>query len=293
MKRPPSRSGSSKPKKVNNVIPLFPKPEKKSLPKKTLKTNRNIVRKASKRLSIHEKNAKSSISRIKPQPAFGKRIFIGSTIAVGLLAGLVAVAVFSPLLAVKNIEVVGNNRVSAKSILKDLNSLKGKPLPQISSEDVASKLSRYQLIDSVSAVSLPPSTLRVVVVERSAIAIVKINNIAYLYDVAGVQLGRSTDKDQLPVIEHAGNPASSETFKQAISVLLSIPIDLLPRVGSITATSKDNVVLNLKTYGQKILWGDDSQPSLKASVLSALMRHYKNQRGHTFDVSSPNQPSVY
>lgn len=213
--------------------------------------------------------------------------------AVATLALLVVVAVVSPLLAVHTIEVVGANRVSEKDILRDLNSLKGKPLPQISSEELASKLSKYQLIDSVSAVALPPSTLRVVVVERSAVAIVKINGIDYLYDAAGVQVGRAKLSDHFPVILNAGNPNTSQSFKQAIDVVLSLPLHLLTKVSAISAASKDNVVLSMRSYAQTILWGDNSQPALKASVLSALMNHYSKRYGCTFDVSSPSQPSVY
>jgi cell division protein FtsQ len=289
--RPPSRKPVAKPKRPNNVVPLFPKSVKAKPDSK--RTSRKVVRKESTRLSIHEKNAKRSIARLKPRMAFGRKVALAITGAVLSLVILVIVAVVSPLLAVREIEVVGANRVSAASILKDLNSLKGKPLPQITSDELAAKLSKYELIDSVSAVALPPSKLRVVVVERTAIAIVNINGIDYLYDAAGVQLGRATSTDLLPTIDHPGNPATSTAFSQAISVILSLPVALLPKIDKITAMSKDNVVLHLRDYSQKILWGDASQPALKAKVLSALLNHYAKHFGQTFDVSAPSQPSVY
>lgn len=245
------------------------------------------------RLTIQERNSRAAISKLKPRVKFGRRVIIASIAAVSLLAVLVTVAVLSPLLAVRKIEIVGTSRVPATAIEKDLKSLMGKPLPQVTSEELAAKLSKYQLIDSVSAVALPPSTLRVVVVERTAIVVVKINEILYLYDAAGVQLGRAKGSDKLPIVENPGDPASSKTFKQAINVILSIPLELLPKVASISASSKDDVVLRLRNYNQKILWGDDSDPALKARVLSALMKHYEKRFGQTFDVSSPNQPSVF
>jgi hypothetical protein len=76
-------------------------------------------------------------------------------------------------------------------------------------------------------------------------------------------------------------------------VLLSLPSSLLGQVWSIRAVSKDNVVLSLRSNRQSILWGDSSQPGLKAQVLAALMKHYKSSASITFDVSSPSQPSVY
>lgn len=297
MQRPPSRNGSQKPKRPNNVVPLFEKSAGKPVkPAKTVKPSkpaRANIRQASKRLQIHERNARASVAKLRPRMDFGRRVLIAIFASVSALAVLVVIAVVSPLLAVRSIEVVGTNRVAVKDVLRDLDSLKGKPLPQITSDELAAKLSKYQLIDSVSAVALPPSTLRVVIVERSAVAIVKINGFDYLYDAAGVQVGRASASDRLPVILNAGNPNTSKTFKQAIDVVLTLPVSLLGRVSAISATSKDNVVLSLRNDSQTILWGDDSQPALKASVLAALMKHYPNRYGCTFDVSSPSQPSVY
>lgn len=276
MKRPPSRSGSIKPKKAiknnrDNVVQLFPN---------RTQTTKKI-------------RANSKVTKFRPRISFGKRIKVSLIASVSVLVIFVLVAVFSPILAVQKIEIVGAHLVSKESIAKDLKSFVGKPLPQISSDEVASKLSKYELIDSVSVVSLPPSTLRVVVVERTAIATVVINNVRYLYDPAGVQIGRATAADNLPVIIGAGDPATSKSFSRAIDVLLSLPMSLLPKLDTIRASSKDNVVLGLRLNSQQILWGDASQPGLKAKVLAALMDHYPVKVGLTFDVSSPNQPSVY
>jgi cell division protein FtsQ len=291
LKRPPSRTGSKKP--PAKVIPLLPKRAKKASSATKPSLKREVIRKQAKRLGAAERLNRASVAKLRPRVAFGRRVFLASVVSVGLLVVLVIVAVVSPLLAVREIEIVGSNRVSASAILKDLNYLKGKPLPQITSEELATKLAKYELIDSVSAVALPPSKLRVVVVERSAIAIVSINNVSYLYDAAGVQLGRAGTKDRLPVIQNAGNPATSESFKSAVAVLLSLPVDLLPKVFSVSAASKDNVVLALRSYNQQIFWGDASDPALKAKVLGALMKHYATHYRATFDVSSPSQPSVY
>ena len=213
-------------------------------------------------------------------------------VSIGLLLVLVLVSVFSPLLAIQKIEIVGNSKVSTKDVAKDLEFLKGLPLPQVSNDAIVAKLSKYQLIDSVSAVSMPPSTLRVVIVERKALAKVSINGIDYLYDAVGVQLGRAESKDKLPTILSAGDPKSSPTFKQAIAVILSVPVVLLPKISAIQALSKDDVTLFLRASNQRVLWGDDSQRALKAKVLLALLTHYEGQYGLTFDVSSPNNPTV-
>lgn len=294
MKRPPSRTGATKPKKARRAPSiLLPMRPTKAAAEKPVKPSRQVIRKESKRLSLSEKNSRNNVARIRPKVDFGKRIILAVVSSVSVLVVLVLIAVFSPLLAVHDIEVVGANRVSSAAILRDLKTLKGKPLPQITSDEIAAMLNKYQLIDSVSAVALPPSKLRVVVVERSAVVIVRINEIAYLYDAAGVQLGRAKPSDKLPEVINAGNPSTSKSFSSAIKVVLSLPMDLLPKVSAISASSLDNVVLDLRAFNQRILWGDDSDPALKAKVLAALMNHYAKRYGQTFDVSSPSQPSVY
>jgi cell division protein FtsQ len=244
------------------------------------------------RLKAHEAGARSRVSRIRPNLSLAKKLWISVGVSLGLLVVLVVVAVFSPLLAIQKIEIVGNSKVSSKDLTKDLAFLKGLPLPQVSNDAIVAKLSKYQLIDSVSAVSMPPSTLRVVIVERKALAKVSINGIDYLYDAVGVQLGRAQTSDKLPSIYSAGDPKSSESFKQSIEVLLSVPVKLLPKIAGIQALSKDNVTLFLRSWNQKVLWGDDSNRALKAKVLMALLDHYDGKYGLTFDVSSPNNPTV-
>ena len=291
MKRPPSRSGSKnsggrQKSPRDNVVQLF---DRKSKPKRVRPQQASDAK--SRKPAVSKLN--TSVARLRPRTSFGKKVFLAVSVSLVALVVLVIVTVFSPLLAVSKIEVVGTKMVSEKSVLKDLASLKGKPLPQVSNDEVAARLGKYQLIDSVSVVSVPPNTLRVVVTERTAIAIVVVNNIRYLYDAAGVQLGRAAVEDRLPIISAAGNPATSKAFSRSIDVILSLPLSLLPEVEWIRATSKDNVVLNLRRNGQSVLWGDASAPGLKAEVLLALMKHYKRTLNITFDVSSPNQPSVY
>ncbi len=273
------------------MVQLFP--VKSAKPKAKTKPAKPKIKNAAKRLSIHERNARSQVSKISPRVNFAKRVWIGIIAGLMTLVILVGVAVFSPLLALEKVVVVGTELVSEKSILKDLDYLKGRPLPQISNDEVTKKLSKYELIDSVSIVSVPPHTLKVLVTERTAIALVQVNGVAYRYDAVGVQLGRSTGAEKLPLILGSGNPATSKSFSRAVNVILSLPLSLLPSVQSIRATSKDNVVLALRSNRQRVLWGDSSQPGLKAKVLGALMQNYDDRVGLTFDVSSPNQPSVY
>ena len=99
--------------------------------------------------------------------------------------------------------------------------------------------------------------------------------------------------EPLPVIVIDEAPEESKQFEAAIEVLLALPQDLLIRVSEINAKSKDDVVVRLRGYSaQRIIWGDQSDSTLKSKVLDALISNQKTSDQVTFDVSSPNAPVV-
>lgn len=216
-------------------------------------------------------------------------ISIGSTLA---LLGLVLATIFTPLLAVEKITVTGLNRLKEATIQKALQPLQGVPLTLISENSISDALSKFSLIESFSIVAVPPHEVIVKVVERTPIAIVRQNGVEYLYDPAGIRLGKAGEA-KLPRIELNNDPKSSAEFRAAIDVILALPADLLGRVASINAKSKDDVTLELRgAAGQKIIWGDGSNSVLKSKVLAALIKNHKKSDSVTFDVSSPNAPVV-
>ena len=163
----------------------------------------------------------------------------------------------------------------------------------VSQEHIAGELAGFSRIESFSLISELPNTLHISIKERSPIAIVVVGGVAYLYDPAGVQLDVAKYTDLYPLISANGDPSKSASFQEAIDVLLALPADLLPKLASINATSKDNVVLQLRGYaGQKIIWGDASQSILKSRTLAALIANQKQTDRVTYDVSSPSAPVV-
>lgn len=215
---------------------------------------------------------------------------VGSFMALVLL---MLAAMFTPMLAVENIKITGLSRLKEAQIQRALKDQIGTPLPMVSAESVGEALSPYTLIESFSITSRPPHTLQVSITERSPIGIVNLGGVPYLFDPAGVRIGKASGKDQYPKLAINGNPSTSREFALAIDVLLALPANLLPRVESIDAKSKDNVVMVLRgAAGQQIVWGDASDSVLKSKVLAALIKnHTKNDRV-TFDVSSPQAPVV-
>lgn len=272
------------------------------VPTKVTPIDRKVIKRESKRLS--------SINKLRGNSSIGNRLSAEArrftahsrqrkiaTITVlgsfGTLVLLVLATMFTPLLAVENLEVTGTKRLTEKSIINALLNQKGKPLPLINSADIQQQLKSFELVESFSLVSLPPHTLRVQIVERQPICLIYVGTTAYLYDPAGVRVGIATSQDTLPIIRINGDPKNNAQFKAAIDVLLALPAKLLPRVSEIDAKTKDDVSLRLRGYaGQRIIWGDSSQSVLKSKALAALLKNQKTTDNVTFDVSSPDAPVV-
>jgi cell division protein FtsQ len=223
-----------------------------------------------------------------------RRIATTLTVTSVLLLGvLTAVATFSPLLAIKQVTVLGTQRLNADEISAALAPHLGTPLPLINRDDVAKSLSGFDLIESFSATAFPPNELQVRISERQAIAIVEVEGALWLHDPAGVRVAPALPNDILPRILTSEDPKTSQGYRDAVDVLLALPLELLGQVEFIQANTRDDVQMSLRgALGQRISWGDSSDAVLKSKVLQALILNNQGATSVTFDVSSPNAPVV-
>ena len=213
---------------------------------------------------------------------------LGALGAVLVLAVVVGVAVYSPLLALRTVEVEGADRVSPDSIQAALADQVGTPLPLVDLDRVGDELRAFPLIRSYSTESRPPSTLVIRIVERTPVAVIQSGAGFDLVDPAGVTIERATARpDGYPLIDLPSADFQSPRFQAATAVLVALPVDFLPQVDSIQANTTDDVMLTLRS-GKKVLWGSGERSTEKAQVLQALVK----ARGDvgSYDVSAPDAP---
>jgi cell division protein FtsQ len=311
LKRPgPAKKSAAKglPKAPASVTPISAKREQKAakpakvsrIAKSTKPAKVSKVSKVSKAPRAVKPGRVGFFTRLNPEAkrfvARSRRRKIVALIisgSFGLLIALILATMFTPLLAVEKLEVVGTHRIDHKTVLKALSGQIGVPLPMVNPGDITKSLEPFALVDSFSVVSLPPHTLRIAITERQPICIVTVAGVNYLYDPAGVRIAQATAADNYPQINITGDPKGSVEFTAAIDVLLSLPADLLGQIATVDAKSKDDVSMRLRGYaGQRIVWGDGSQSVLKSKVLAALIKNQKKSDYVTFDVSSPTAPVV-
>jgi cell division protein FtsQ len=210
-----------------------------------------------------------------------------------MVAGLLAAAFFSPVLAVGTITVSGTKILTEEQVKGALEPLRGKPLPQISDEEVTRLLGPLVQVKSVSSEARPPSELVVKVLERAPVALVKQGEQYQLVDVEGVQLAATDDPSSvsLPVIDGGAGAIGKDLFQATAAVLGALPPDVLAKLSNASAQSVDAVELKL-VDGQTIVWGNAGERELKAKVLEALLKAPADPKNpvRVYDVSVPRHP---
>jgi len=230
----------------------------------------------------------------EPKAKRRKRIVLGTICALAaLVAGILAAAVYSPVLALQTVTVEGTKLLTPDQIQTALAPLQGKPLPQISDGDVTALLQPLVQVKEVTSQARPPSTLQVKVTERVPVALVKQGDAHQLVDSDGVKLSDTADpaSTPLPVIDGGGGTLPKDLFHAITGVLGALPADVLARLSNASAKSVDAVELKL-VDGQTIVWGNAGEKELKAKVLEALLKAPADPKNpvRIYDVSVPRHP---
>lgn len=241
------------------------------------------------------KNGKSNVLDLPPDPRQRnrKRWIISLTSFAALVVALVLVLSFSPILAIKNIELEGNSLVKDRDLEAALQPIHGIPLARVGTGTVMELLSDIPAIkDAIVQVEMP-NTLKVKIIEHDPVAILVDGSTRYLVGAEGqklIKLG-AKEKKNLPEVKASAAIKDEKVFSMLTRVLSGLPDKLLAKVDHATATSKDFVELNLNN-GIKVIWGNDQDLALKSKVLEALLGAKKDEESpvKVYDISSPQHP---
>lgn len=210
-----------------------------------------------------------------------------------LLIGVVTAAVYSPLLSLTTIRIEGASRVKTADVNRALSGELGKPLALVNFAEVKRQLGAFALIRSYVTETVPPHTLIVRLSERSPIGVIATATGYSVVDPAGIVIQRVTDRPALtPIIDPGAGGLSGPGFAAAVDVLLALPADVLAKVDSISAQTKDTVSFSLLGSVQSVVWGGSEDSAIKARVLVALMKTQAPTTSVRFNVSAPSNPVV-
>ncbi len=217
-------------------------------------------------------------------------------VRAGVLAAVVALACWlvlaSPLLAVRTVQVDGAGSLTPEQVVSAAGITTGTPLARVDTAAAAARVAGLPQVAAVEVTRGWPRTVVVTLRERVPVAVVATGGSRSLVDREGVLFDTITGDPPAGVVPLAvtdPGPGDAATTA-ALGALTSLPRDVRRQVTGVSATSADDVTLQL-TDGRTVLWGSAAQTDRKSRVLDALLDQVEAgalDPAGTLDVSTPD-----
>jgi cell division protein FtsQ len=217
----------------------------------------------------------------------GLKVVIWTVTLVALFVGLGLLLYFTPIMSARNVVITGLGAVTQDEVIAAAAVKQGNPLLQINTDDVAERVATIRRVASARVQREYPSSLRITVVERVPIVVKDYPDGPHLFDRDGVDFATAPPPPNLPYLE-ADNPGPSDPpTKAALAVMTALRPEVAGQVARVSAPSVAAITLTL-VDGREVVWGTTDRTEEKAQKLAALL----TQPGRTYDVSSPDLPTV-
>ena len=266
-------------------------------PRRRARRERAERRAAEQRATAIEQARREAKRRAKGQPieepestarnVKGLKGVVWTILLTLLSVALGLVLYFTPLMSARSVEVRGTGVVTREEVLGVAQVQVGTPLMQIDTDAVADRVAGIRRVATARVQRGYPSTLRIIVTERIPLAVKDFPDGPHLFDRDGVDFATAPPPPGLPYLD-VDNPGPADgPTKAALEVMTALPPDVVAQVGRVAAPSLASVTLTLAD-GRTVVWGTTDRTDEKANKLAALL----TQPGRTYDVSSPDLPTV-
>ncbi|WP_374212587.1 cell division protein FtsQ/DivIB [Rhodococcus tibetensis] len=208
-------------------------------------------------------------------------------IGVVVVVGLGLVAWFTPLLSVRSTDVAGATTIPEEQIRQVLAVPQGQPLLRVDTGSAAQRVAAIPKVASARVQRMYPSTIRVTVTERLPVVFVDTPDGTHLLDAEAVDYEIAPPPPGVPRLVTETPGWGDPCTEAALDVLESMPPQLRGQVGQVAAESISDISVTLLD-GRVVVWGGTEKSERKAAVTLPLL----TQPGQTYDVSSPDLPTV-
>lgn len=217
----------------------------------------------------------------------GLKVLMWSALISVIVVGLGLLLYFTPIMSARSIAVTGTGTVTQDEVIAAAAVAPGTPLLQVDTDAVAERVAAIRRIASARVQRQYPSTLRVTVVERVPVVVKDFPDGPHLFDRDGVDFAIAPPPVGVPYLD-ADNPGPNDPpTRAALQVMTSLRPEVAAQVARIAAPSVAAITLQL-IDGRQVVWGTTDRTEEKALKLGALL----TQPGQTYDVSSPDLPTV-
>lgn len=217
----------------------------------------------------------------------GLKVLMWSAVASVVAVGLGLLLYFTPIMAARVTVITGLTTVTEDEVDQAAAIAPGTPLLQIDTDAVAERVATIRRVASARVQREYPSTLRITIVERVPVAVKDYPDGPHLFDRDGVDFATGPPPPGLPYLDADTPGPRDDPTKAALQVLLALRPEVAGQVTRIAAPSVASITLTL-VDGREVIWGTTDRTEEKALKLGALL----TQPGHTYDVSSPDLPTV-
>lgn len=214
-----------------------------------------------------------------------KRWLLGALATVLVIAVLGAVAWFTPLFSVRNIEVEGQEHTTEAEIIEASGIREGENLLRLNYTQAATQVYELPWVKEVKATYSLPSTVHIAVEERTPLVwIARPEGIA-LVDESGHPFVIA--EPPMGTVEVSGAAQDSlPDLEKIVEVAKSLG-EQRPLVARIDAASPRDIMLELHD-GRRVRWGAAEDNHDKARALKVVL----SQEGQEWDISDPTLVTV-
>ncbi|WP_245617261.1 cell division protein FtsQ/DivIB [Amycolatopsis taiwanensis] len=195
---------------------------------------------------------------------------------------------FTSFLGVASVEVIGASAEPPEVIRAAAAVPERQPMLRVNTGEIAARIDKLPGVASVDVSRSWPSTIKITVTERTPVAFFTDPDGAHLVDATGLAYKVLPNTPEgLPELSLARIAPDDPVTRSAVAVLMSLPEALKHQITTVRAQTPGGVEFTLKN-GKVVRWGDATDPDRKAKVLAVLL----TRNGHTYDVASPELPTV-
>jgi cell division protein FtsQ len=267
-------------------------------PRRRARREREERRTAQARAMAIEQNRRDAKRRVsgrteeQPKPSNrgvirGLKVLMWSALIAVLAVGAGLLLYFTPIMSARETVITGLTAITEDEIRQVASVQPGTPLLQIDTDTVAERVASIRRVASARVQREYPSTLRITVEERIPLVVKDYPDGPHLFDRDGVDFVTGPPPPGLPYIDTETPGPSDPATTAALEVLTSLPPEVSGQVSRVEAPSVAAITLILFD-GRKVVWGTTDRTQEKALKLAALL----TQPGQTYDVSSPDLPTV-
>ncbi|MFN3340258.1 MAG: cell division protein FtsQ/DivIB [Dietzia sp.] len=216
------------------------------------------------------------------------RVYVGLGVAlVVLLVGYVALY-FLPVFSVRDVQVVGTRTIPVEAVTERAAVSPGTPLLQVDTHAVARRVAGIPRVDQVTVRRDYPSSLRIELIERTALVVVEVDGEQHLVDGQGIDFGQGDPPPDTPVLT-VGEEARSDLpgiVRDLSTIFAEVRGTAGQEIVAVDVETPASIVLTL-VDGRTVEWGAAGRDHEKAVALQMVLE----QPGQVWNVSNPALPA--